>query len=108
MRKGIDTDEKEIDTLSSSPYLLKLADSILVNLDRKTFAELLASYLYFKSKNRSDSEFARFMMAEKFPQMFSIFMRAILPVVLPGIISDKGFRDVVANIALRSLVPMEK
>jgi hypothetical protein len=95
-------ERSEIEKLSSSPHVLKLADSLLANLDRKTVALLISSFLYFKAKNRPDSSFTHFVMSERFPEMFWLFMR-ILPAVAPAVISDKEFRSALVDIALNSL-----
>lgn len=97
-------DRREIDRLLSSPSFLKLADSIINSLDRNTLAEIIASFMYFKSRGRSDSEFARFIISEKFPELLFIALRISIPVILPGMISDKTFRTVLVEFVQKSIL----
>ena len=97
------SDRREIVGLLSSPSFLKLADSIINSLDRNTLAEIIASYVYFKSRGRSDSEFARFIISEKFPELLFIVLRISIPVILPGMISDKKFRTVLVQFVQKSI-----
>jgi hypothetical protein len=97
------SDQKQIQSLlSSSPYYLKLADSILAKLDRKTLADFIASYVYFKSNGKTDSEFGKFLMTEKLPEVLPVAL-AGAPVIIAAILSDKQFRLLVIDIALRTL-----
>jgi hypothetical protein len=94
---------REIQTLlSSSPYYLRMADSILARLDREILADLIVSYVYFKSKGKTNSEFAKFIMTDKLPQILPIVL-AGAPVILSAIFSDKAFRALVLDIALGRL-----
>lgn len=97
------SDQEEIQKLLSSPHYLRLADSILTKVDRKTLAEIIASYLYFKSKGRKDSEFLRYMMTEKFPDILFTALRIGIPVVLPALITDKTFRSLILEATISSL-----
>jgi hypothetical protein len=96
-------DRKEIHELLNSPYFLKIADSVLGALDRRTLAEIIAAYLYFRSRGRSESEFASFVLSEKFPEMFFLALRVGIPVVLPGLFLDKRFRTLIVSVAKRSV-----
>jgi len=71
-----------------------LTDSILINFDRKTLAEFLAGYLYFKSKGRPNSDFAFFIMTKKFGKTVRIAMN-ITAALVPGLLFDKAFRSVI-------------
>ncbi len=103
MTNKFTSDQEEIKKLLSSPHYLKLADSILTKVDRNTLAEIIAGYLYFKSKGRKDSEFARFIMAEKFPEILFIAMQIGIPVILPALITDKKFRSLILDAAISSI-----
>jgi hypothetical protein len=81
---------------------LRLADSILISLDRETLAEFLAGYLYFKSKGRTNGDFAVFVMTKKFGKGVTIGMNVILG-LLPGLLFDKEFRSVILAAAMRSV-----
>lgn len=92
------SDSGEIQKLSSSPSFLKLADSILGGLDRDTLSEFLAGYLYLKSKGRSNSDFAFFVVTKKFSKVAMITMN-VLAVLLPCLLLDKGFRSAIFGTA---------
>ena len=95
------SDVAEIQKLSSSPSFLKLADSILKDLDRDTLAEFLAGYLYFKSKGRANSDFAFFLATKKFSKLAMITIN-VLAVLLPGLLFDKAFRSVIFGAGKKS------
>jgi hypothetical protein len=96
------SDEAEIQRLSSSPSFLRLADSILMSLDRDTLAELIAGYLYFKSKGRTNGDFALFVVTKKFGEGVTIAMNVIVALI-PGLLFDKAFRSVIFAAVLRSV-----
>ena len=95
------SDAVEIQKLSASPSFLKLADSILQNVNRDTLAEFLAGYLYFKSNGRSNSDFTFFLATKKFPKISVISMN-VLAVVLPGLLLDRAFRSAILGAAVKS------
>ena len=81
--------------LSSSPYLLVVADSILENIDREALAELLASYLYLRSKGRANlSNLVSYAVSTRFRECAAIAASAT-PAVLAGILADGDFRSMV-------------
>lgn len=83
--------------LSSSPYLLAVADSILKNIDREALSELLASYLYFRSKGRANlGNLLTYAVRRRFREWASVALSAT-PAVLAGIINDKDFRSVILS-----------
>jgi len=96
------TDEAEIQRLSTSPSFLRLADSILLSLDRDTLAELLASYLYFRSKGRTNGDFVLFVITKKLGKGVTIAMNVILALI-PGLLFDKAFRSVIFTMVVRSM-----
>jgi len=81
---------------------LRLADSILISLDRDTLAEFLAGYLYFKSKGRTNGDFALFVVTKKFGKGVAIAMNVIVALI-PGLLFDKAFRSVIFAAVLRSV-----
>jgi hypothetical protein len=87
---------EEIKKLSSSSSFLRLADSILLNVDRNTLAEFLAAYLYFNSKGKSTSDFAFFIVTKKFGKTASISMNVVAAIV-PGLLFDGPFRSLVLD-----------
>jgi hypothetical protein len=95
------SDAAEIQKLASSPSFLKLADSILQNMDRNTLAEFLAGYLYFKSKGRTNRDFVFFVTTNKFPKLAMIAMD-VLAVLLPGLLLDRAFRSVIFGAGIKS------
>ena len=96
------SDVEQIDRLvASSPYFLKLADWILTNLDRKTVAELIAGYLYFKSTGRSDADFTHFLLTYRLDAVLRIIGNS-LPILVPAVFSDKEFRSLVVNVVMGS------
>jgi hypothetical protein len=88
------SDAEEIERLSSSTPFLELTDSILASFDRKTLAEFLAGYLYFKSKGRANNDFVLFIMTKKFGKTVRIAMN-ITAALVPGLLFDKAFRSVI-------------
>jgi hypothetical protein len=83
-----------------------LTDSILSSLDRDTFAEFLAGYLYFKSKGRTNSDFALFVLTKKFGKVIRIAMN-VVAALIPGLLFDKEFRSVLLS-ATMTLVGKRK
>jgi len=86
----------------SSPTFLKLADSLLTGLDRRTAGELVAGYLYFKATGRTDVDFARFVFANR----LDVILRMVgnsLPVLIPAFFSDAELRSILADFFVRSL-----
>lgn len=78
---------------------MELSDSILKSLDRNTLAGFLAGYLYFKSKGRTNSDFALFIMTKKFGKTVRIAMN-ITAALVPGLLFDKAFRSVIMAAAM--------
>ena len=95
------SDSAEIQKLSSSLSFLKLADSILQNLDRDTLAEFLAGYLYLKSKGRSNNDFAFFVATKKFSKVAIITMN-VLAALIPRLLLDKEFRLTIFGAGMKS------
>jgi hypothetical protein len=95
-----ESDAKEIEKLSLSPSFLGLADSILKSFDRDTLAEFLAGYLYFRSKGRTNSDFAFFMVTKKFGKTATVAM-SIVVALIPGLLFDKAFRSVTLAAAMK-------
>jgi len=92
-----DSDDRIIRKLSSSPYLLAVADSILENVDRDTLAELLASYLYLRSKGRANlNNLVTYAVSRRFRECAAVAVSAT-PAVLAGIFADKQFRSVILS-----------
>jgi hypothetical protein len=81
---------------------LRLADSILLSLDRNTLAEFLAGYLYFKSKGRTNGDFALFVVTKKFGKGVTIAMNTIVALI-PGLLFDKAFRSVIFAAVMMSV-----
>ena len=81
---------------------MRLADSILIGLDRDTLAEFLAGYLYFKSKGRTNGDFALFVVTKKFGKGVTIAMNVIVALI-PGLLFDKAFRSVIFAAVMRSV-----
>lgn len=79
-----------------------MADSILKGFDRDTLAEFLAGYLYFKSKGRTNGDFALFVMTKKFGKGVAIAMN-IVAALIPGLLFDKTFRSVILTAAMKSV-----
>jgi hypothetical protein len=79
-----------------------LADSILKSFDRDTLAEFLAGYLYLKSKGRTNSNFASYVMTKKFGKGIKIAMNIIAALIL-GLLFDKAFRSVILTAAMKSV-----
>jgi hypothetical protein len=93
--------------VATSPTFLKLADSILAGLDRRTIGELVAGYFYFKSTGRTDADFANFLMTNR----LDVILRMIgnsLPVLLPALFSDKEFRSLIIDFMIRSVTNFER
>ena len=103
MANTIVSDRDAIQRLWSSPSFLRLADSILSNLDRKDLAKIIASYLYFKSRGRRDSDFVFFVVSE-FPEIVFMAFRAGIPVIIPAVLTDKTFRALLISFAEKSLI----
>jgi hypothetical protein len=83
--------------LSSSPNLLAVADSILENIDREALAELLASYLYLRSKGKANlGNLVRYAVSRRLRECAAIAAGAT-PAVLAGILTDKDFRSVILS-----------
>jgi hypothetical protein len=78
-----------------------LADSILASFDRDTLAEFLAGYLYFKSKGRTNGDFAFFVVTKKFGKGVRIAMH-VIAALAPGLLFDKAFRSVILTAAMKS------
>jgi hypothetical protein len=85
----------------SSPTFLKLADSILTGLDRRTAGELVAGYLYFRATGRTDVDFVRFVFANR----LDVILRMVgnsLPVLIPAFFSDAQLRSFLADFFVTS------
>jgi hypothetical protein len=97
------SDRDEINKLLESPNFLKLADAILENLDRKTLAEIIAAYLYFKARGRKDSEFSRYIASQELMKILSFTIWTGVSVILPAILRDRNFRNLTVELILRSM-----
>jgi len=100
-RKPSPAGEQTDRAVFSSPTFLKLADSILTGLDRRTAGELVAGYLYFKATGRTDIDFARFVFANR----LDVILRMVgnsLPVLIPAFFSDAELRSILADFFVRS------
>lgn len=74
---------------------MAVADSILEKTDRETLAELLASYLYLRSKGKANlSNLVTYAVSRRFKECAAIALSAT-PAVLAGIFADKEFRSVI-------------
>ena len=74
-----------------------VADSILENIDREALAELLASYLYMRSKGRANlSNFVTHVVSRRFRECAAIAASAT-PAVIAGLLVDEDFRSVVLS-----------
>lgn len=93
-RAKLGNEAEEIQKLASSQSFLRLADSLLVSLDRDTLSEFLAAYLYFKSKGETNLDFALFVATRKFGKAVTISMN-VIAALIPGLLNDKAFRSVV-------------
>jgi hypothetical protein len=71
-------------------------------LDRITLAEFLAGYFYFKSKGKTNGDFALFVTTKKFGKVVTIAMHVIVALI-PGLLFDKEFRSVILAAATRSV-----
>ena len=80
--------------LSASPSFLRLADCLLANLDRATLSELLADYLFLKSRGESDKDFALFLVATK-PGKIIRMSAGILSALIQGFVLDGEFRSLI-------------
>jgi hypothetical protein len=89
-------DLEEIHRLSVSPSLLRLADSLVLNVDRDTLAEFLAAYLYFNAKGRSNGDLAFFIATKKFSKAAIITMN-VAAAIVPGLIFDGSFRSLMLD-----------
>lgn len=95
------TYEKSKDLHHLSHAFLKIADSIHESIDRETLAEFIASYLYYKSKRRTNAGFANFMMTKRFTKVVAIAL-SVLPAVLPRLFADREFRSLIVSATVRS------
>ena len=76
---------------------MAVADSILENVDRETLAELLASYLYLRSKGRANlSNLVTYAVSRRFWECAAVAVSAT-PAVLAGVFTDKEFRSAVLS-----------
>lgn|GEM_PF-6932545 len=74
---------------------MAVADSILENVDRETLAELLASYLYLRSKGRANvGDLMKYAVSRRLRECAAVAASAT-PAVIAGIIADKDFRSVI-------------
>jgi hypothetical protein len=96
------SEAEEIQTLSASRSIQKIANSILLSLDKETLAEVIAAYLYFRSKGRPQSEFLSFIVTRRFQKMIPIALNAF-PELFVAMLTDKEFRIIVFNVIRRSL-----
>jgi len=95
--KSRDSDSLTIRRLSSSPYLLAVADSVLENIDREALAELLASYLYLRSKGRANlGNLVTYAVSRRFRECAAVAVSAT-PAVLAGILTDGDFRSIILS-----------
>ena len=85
-----------------SPTFLKLADSILKGLDRRTAGELLAGYLYFRSSGRSDTDYARYLLTNRLEVILRVIGNS-LPILIPAVFSDRQLRTLIIEIVIRSV-----
>ncbi len=95
---------REVDELarvSSSPAMLRFADSIL-RLDRETVAKLVAAYFYFKSLGETDRDFLFFLATKRTGTTLDVGSR-LLPTLASGVLTDKDFRSLMLGI-MRSAV----
>ena len=95
------SDVREIRRLSSSPSFLRLAESILANMDRDTLAELLAGYAYFRSEKRSNLDLALYFATRRFGKTLTMGIN-IIAALVPGLLFDKKFRSVIFGAASKS------
>lgn len=87
--------------LSTSPSFLRLADSLLTNLDRATLSEILAGYLFLKARGGSDKDFALYLVTTEPGKMIRISMR-ILSTVIQDFLLDGEFRSLVIEAFINS------
>jgi hypothetical protein len=97
-------DRAEIAALLKSPYFLKLADLILANIDRNTLAEIMASYVYFRSKGRSVSQFSNYLISQNFTKLLLPSLRIGFSVILPGMLTDPKFRSAIGRLIIESAI----
>ncbi len=81
----------------SFPRFLKLANSMLSSVDRRTAGELAAWFLYFKSQGRTEADFGRFLLANRLDVLLQMIGNS-LPVLIPGLVYDKELRSLVVNV----------
>ncbi len=93
---------EDIQRLGSSRYFLDLADSILSSLDRESLAELIAAFFYLKSKGKTDTQIANFLIARKTSKILQLTV-SVLFAALPGMISDNEFRALILTLFERSI-----
>ena len=76
---------------------MAVVDSILENTDRETLAELLASYLYFRSKGKANfSNLLAYAVSRRFKECAAIAVSAT-PAVLAGMLVDEDFRSIILS-----------
>ncbi len=88
-------DSIEVEKISASPAMLRLADSILT-LDREEMARILAAYLLFRSRGKSTRELVTFLMTRDPRSGIRIGLKVVPPLVI-GILSDAEFRALVLS-----------
>jgi hypothetical protein len=95
--KAPDPEELAVRRLSNSPYLAAVADSVLENLDRETLTELLAYYLYQRSKGRGDLRDLAAHAVSKRPWKWLDIATNATAALIAGMLSDGEFRSVVLS-----------
>ena len=97
-------DSQEITKLfkASSPYFIKLADTLVKSVDRETLAELIAGDLYFRSTGRNEGDFAQYLLTKKLDVVMRM-LGSCIPVVVSGLVKDREFRSLIVGITLQSL-----
>ena len=105
--RKLNSDLEQIDgAVATSPTFLKLADSILLGVDRRTAGELVAGYLYFRATGRTDADFTRFLLANRLDLVLRMIGNS-LPVLIPALFSDKELRSFFANVLLNWFASFE-
>jgi len=92
---------REMERLSTSPYFLKLADSILQNLDRNFLAELIAEYFFLKSKGATNTDFILYIGTTKAPKLARLSL-GMGSTVIQGLLFDKEFRNLLLDLGKKS------
>ena len=95
--KASDSDELALRRLSSSPYLAALADSVLESLDRETLTELLAYFLYQRSRGRGSLGDLAAHAISKRPLKWLGVATSATPTLLAGLLADGEFRSAVLS-----------